>query len=126
MNELEEGVAPTDSRNRPDQRLMEDGKWDEANQVKFLLEEKQRSARKKREADAEQTRSHGGCPNFLIAGNLLWPCIGNPGVSWKTENELWAFAKSSDCPGHHSNNNLNNLNGSILCVLQIQFFHDDQ
>ena len=25
LNEPEEGVAPTDSRNRPDQRLMEDG-----------------------------------------------------------------------------------------------------
>ncbi|KAK7505919.1 hypothetical protein BaRGS_00002641 [Batillaria attramentaria] len=59
MNEPEEGVAPTDSRNRPDQRLMEDGKWDEANRVKFLLEEKQRSSRKKREAEAEQCKSHG-------------------------------------------------------------------
>lgn len=59
MNEQEEGVAPTDSRNRPDQRLMEDGKWDEANRVKFLLEEKQRAARKKREAELEQTKAHG-------------------------------------------------------------------
>ena len=31
MNEMEEAVAPTDSRKRPDQRLMEDGLWDEAN-----------------------------------------------------------------------------------------------
>jgi Oxysterol-binding protein len=31
LNEPEEGVAPTDSRLRPDQRLMEEGKWDEAN-----------------------------------------------------------------------------------------------
>jgi len=37
-------VAPTDSRNRPDQRLMEEGNWDEANRVKVFLEEKQRAA----------------------------------------------------------------------------------
>ena len=30
LNEPEEGVAPTDSRRRPDQRLMEEGRWDEA------------------------------------------------------------------------------------------------
>ncbi|XP_053200769.1 oxysterol-binding protein 1-like [Panonychus citri] len=52
LNEPEEGVAPTDSRLRPDQRLMEEGKWDEANQVKGLLEEKQRSTRRKREEEA--------------------------------------------------------------------------
>jgi len=44
LNEPEAGVAPTDSRNRPDQRLMEEGSWDEANRVKVLLEEKQRAA----------------------------------------------------------------------------------
>ena len=27
LNEEEEGVAPTDSRRRPDQRMMEEGKW---------------------------------------------------------------------------------------------------
>jgi hypothetical protein len=34
LNEHEEGVAPTDSRLRPDQRLMEEGLWDEANTEK--------------------------------------------------------------------------------------------
>jgi hypothetical protein len=34
LNEQEEGVAPTDSRLRPDQRLMEEGRWDEANTEK--------------------------------------------------------------------------------------------
>lgn len=42
LNELEEGVAPTDSRNRPDQRLMEEGKFEQANEEKMKLEEKQR------------------------------------------------------------------------------------
>ena len=52
LNEPEDGVAPTDSRLRPDQRLMEEGKWDEANLVKGALEERQRSTRRKREEEA--------------------------------------------------------------------------
>jgi hypothetical protein len=41
LNELEEGIAPTDSRLRPDQRFMEDAKYDDANEMKPILEEKQ-------------------------------------------------------------------------------------
>lgn len=52
LNEMEEGVAPTDSRYRPDQRLMEEGKWDDANATKVQLEEKQRAARRQREQEA--------------------------------------------------------------------------
>ncbi|XP_061840063.1 oxysterol-binding protein 1 isoform X3 [Nerophis lumbriciformis] len=51
LNEPEEGVAPTDSRRRPDQRLMEDGHWDEANAEKQRLEEKQRMVRRERERE---------------------------------------------------------------------------
>ncbi|XP_077427518.1 oxysterol-binding protein 1-like isoform X2 [Vanacampus margaritifer] len=51
LNEPEEGVAPTDSRRRPDQRLMEDGLWDKANAEKQRLEEKQRTARRERERE---------------------------------------------------------------------------
>ncbi|XP_061626528.1 oxysterol-binding protein 1-like isoform X2 [Phyllopteryx taeniolatus] len=51
LNEPEEGVAPTDSRWRPDQRLMEEGHWDEANAEKQRLEEKQRTARRERERE---------------------------------------------------------------------------
>lgn len=54
LNEPEDGVAPTDSRLRPDQRLMEEGNWSDANHVKMLLEQKQRDARRKREELAEQ------------------------------------------------------------------------
>uniref|UniRef100_A0A1B0BDE1 Uncharacterized protein n=1 Tax=Glossina palpalis gambiensis TaxID=67801 RepID=A0A1B0BDE1_9MUSC len=53
LNEMEEGVAPTDSRHRPDQRLMEVDKWDESNHEKLRLEEKQREKRKQREEEAE-------------------------------------------------------------------------
>ncbi len=59
MNEPEEGVAPTDSRFRPDQRLMEEGLWDEANKVKVLIEEKQRAARRRREAEAAEAAEKG-------------------------------------------------------------------
>ncbi|VDN52401.1 unnamed protein product [Dracunculus medinensis] len=59
LNELEAGIAPTDSRLRPDQRLMEEGKWDEANQVKVEIEEKQRAARRQREALAEKAMQLG-------------------------------------------------------------------
>ena len=34
LNEIEDGIAPTDSRHRPDQRIMEEGDFDEANRVK--------------------------------------------------------------------------------------------
>lgn len=46
LNELEKNVAPTDSRLRPDQRLMEIGQWDDSNKEKFRLEEIQRERRK--------------------------------------------------------------------------------
>ncbi|XP_078087550.1 oxysterol-binding protein 1-like [Mustelus asterias] len=54
LNEPEDGVAPTDSRLRPDQRLMENGRWDEANMEKQRLEEKQRAVRRKRESDVSR------------------------------------------------------------------------
>jgi oxysterol-binding protein 1 len=61
LNEPEAGVAPTDSRLRPDQRLMEEGKWEEANKEKLRLEEKQRAARRLR--DQQQTGRQGsGAP----------------------------------------------------------------
>lgn len=59
LNEPEEGVAPTDSRHRPDQRLMESGLWDEANTMKLKLEEKQRSVRRAREHEAEEAAARG-------------------------------------------------------------------
>uniref|UniRef100_A0A915D5G0 Uncharacterized protein n=1 Tax=Ditylenchus dipsaci TaxID=166011 RepID=A0A915D5G0_9BILA len=54
-----ESVAPTDSRRRPDQRLMEKGHWDEANRVKNEIEDKQRLARRKLEAEADKAMQAG-------------------------------------------------------------------
>ncbi|TRY70435.1 hypothetical protein TCAL_02402, partial [Tigriopus californicus] len=59
LNEMEEGVAPTDSRLRPDQRLMENGLFDEANSEKLRLEDKQRSVRREREEMAAQAAQRG-------------------------------------------------------------------
>jgi hypothetical protein len=43
-------VCPTDSRLRPDQRLLEQGRYGEANAAKQRLEERQRAARQRRTA----------------------------------------------------------------------------
>lgn len=59
LNEPDDGVCPTDSRMRPDQRLMEQGEWERANQEKVRLEEKQRAARRRREAEAEHSAKQG-------------------------------------------------------------------
>ncbi|KAL0119236.1 hypothetical protein PUN28_009669 [Cardiocondyla obscurior] len=75
LNEPEEGIAPTDSRLRPDQRLMEDGRWDEANAEKLRLEEKQRAARRAREHDTEKAAAQG--------------------LSYETYEPLW-FRKKQD------------------------------
>lgn len=55
MTSVEEGkVAPTDSRLRPDQRLAEEGKLDEAEELKQKLEEAQRARRKAGETAGEE------------------------------------------------------------------------
>ncbi|XP_038648281.1 oxysterol-binding protein 2 isoform X3 [Scyliorhinus canicula] len=59
LNEMELGTAPTDSRLRPDQRLMENGDWEEANVEKQRLEEKQRAVRRLREAEAVTAEEEG-------------------------------------------------------------------
>lgn len=59
LNELEAGVSLTDSRLRPDQKLMEEGRWDEANSEKQRLEEKQRAVRRQREAEASDAVDDG-------------------------------------------------------------------
>ncbi|XP_023338515.1 oxysterol-binding protein 1 [Eurytemora carolleeae] len=46
LNESEDGVAPTDSRNRPDQRIHENGDWKKADRCKYALEAAQRARKK--------------------------------------------------------------------------------
>lgn len=47
-------LPPTDSRLRGDQRLFEEGKWNEADDEKCRLEEKQRKHRKEKEAAKQE------------------------------------------------------------------------
>merc|ERR1712141_602767 len=57
LNEEEEGVAPTDCRLRPDQRLMENGSWEEANKDK--VGGKTEGCEKKKRARRRESFSRG-------------------------------------------------------------------
>lgn len=102
LNEPEDGVAPTDSRLRPDQRFMEIGQWEQANAEKVRLEEKQRATRRKREAEAEKAALEGSynifsfiqhyylllirfCDNFLkrVKEFSIFFCLGRPYEPYK-------------------------------------------
>jgi len=102
LNEEEEGVAPSDSRKRPDQRLMENGFWDEANEEKLRIEEKQRTARKQREAESELAVQEGRTvpsyePNWFIKEKD--PFTGSPVFVYN--GNYWECKKKQDwsrCP----------------------------
>eukprot|EP01135_Chromosphaera_perkinsii_P001089 Nk52_evm39s158 gene=Nk52_evmTU39s158 len=85
LNELEPGhrskLPPTDSRFRPDQRLYEDGHLDRAQDMKTMLEEKQRAARRMREAKGEtwtprwfelRNQADTGLSVWERRGDLYW------------------------------------------------------
>jgi len=102
LNEPEEGVAPTDSRLRPDQRLMEEAHWDEANDLKAKLEDKQRLVRRAKEEEAERAAAEG---RPYVPYEPVWfkkskdPVTGNP-VHIYT-NEYWVCKEKQDwsrCP----------------------------
>lgn len=102
LNEPEEEVAPTDSRHRPDQRLMEDGHWDEANAEKQRLEEKQRSSRREREREAlkspsspEEGKINSVCFVLirLTAASLFYPSA----VAVQSNNDPPSKSKYSNC-----------------------------
>jgi hypothetical protein len=50
-------IAPTDTRLRPDQRAMEDGRYDDAATEKNRVEEKQRATRRGREERGEEFKA---------------------------------------------------------------------
>ena len=91
LNELEENVAPTDTRLRPDQRLMEDGKWDDANKEKLRLEEKQRAARRKKEKDLGATIS-----NINTTNDSYYDDISNQNVLHRHEHDVVWFKAAVD------------------------------
>ncbi|KAM8866252.1 oxysterol-binding protein 2 isoform 1-T1 [Synchiropus picturatus] len=88
LNEPEEGVALSDSRLRPDQRLMEEGRWDEANSEKQRLEEKQRAVRRRREAEASEA--------------LDEECDYDPGREFEGYQPLWFQQRRNSVTGETS------------------------
>uniref|UniRef100_A0A8B9Q347 Oxysterol-binding protein n=1 Tax=Apteryx owenii TaxID=8824 RepID=A0A8B9Q347_APTOW len=95
LNEPEERVAPTDSRLRPDQRLMESGRWDEANVEKQRLEEKQRAVRRRREAEAVEALEEGYIPLWFerkvdpMTGELI--CVYKGGYWEAKDKQDWSI-----------------------------------
>lgn len=57
-------------------RLMEEGRWDEANKEKIRIEEKQRTVRRQREAEAEKAASEGThLISYFIPISYCWQII---------------------------------------------------
>jgi len=87
LNELPDGLRPllppTDSRLRPDQRAMEEGKYDLADQEKYRLEEKQRAKRRDREQDSEASE---WAPRWFVREE----CEQDSGEPyWRFTGEYW-------------------------------------
>jgi oxysterol-binding protein 1 len=91
MNQLTEtlkkSICPTDSRLRPDQRAMETGYFEEANNLKIKLEEKQRTTQKLfQESQFEYT------PRWFIKTMDEVYKI----ESWKFTDEYWQIRKTGE------------------------------
>uniref|UniRef100_A0A8D8R439 Oxysterol-binding protein n=1 Tax=Cacopsylla melanoneura TaxID=428564 RepID=A0A8D8R439_9HEMI len=108
LNELEEGVAPTDSRLRPDQRLLEIGCYDEATQEKLRLEEKQR-AKRRVEMERFEERLAGVSPGSQDTEDSTYKPIWfrkhvdetSQDVSYQYSDQYWECKKKQDwtrCP----------------------------
>ncbi|KAL1137862.1 hypothetical protein AAG570_009558 [Ranatra chinensis] len=91
LNEPEMGVSPMDSRLRPDLRLMEEGQWDKADQMKAALEEAQRF--RKRARDIGDLPPHNplwfASKPSALTGQLYWQYKGG---YWEAkEKKDWSF-----------------------------------
>lgn len=88
---LKEDLPPTDSRFRPDQRLFENGKVEEAELEKQRIEESQRSRRRELEAKGETHQP-------------LWFKQDTENSNSKQNNNDWVFNhqywSSRDSPGN--------------------------
>ncbi|CCE79857.1 Piso0_002949 [Millerozyma farinosa CBS 7064] len=77
---LKRYLPPTDTRLRPDQRAMEEGKYDLAFDEKHRVEEKQRAARKEREKHKVQYK-----PNWFV--RKKHPITNDP--YWEFRGDYW-------------------------------------
>lgn len=73
-------LPPTDSRLRPDQRAMEDGRYDEAAAEKTRVEEKQRAKRRQREDKGEE---------FIPLWFSRAKCSVTGETYWKFNGKYW-------------------------------------
>lgn len=87
---LKPWLPPTDTRLRPDQRAMEDGRYDEASNEKHRVEEKQRAARRKREATRTSYK-----PNWFVKAQH--PITGDS--YWQFNEKYWRMRKDKNLEG---------------------------
>lgn len=81
---LQPWLAPTDTRLRPDQRAMEEGRYDEAADEKYRVEEKQRASRRQREAEGVQYQ-----PRWFR--DSIHPITKQP--FWEYKGEYWQLRR---------------------------------
>nr|XP_043877696.1 oxysterol-binding protein 1-like isoform X2 [Solea senegalensis] len=112
LNEPDESVAPTDSRRRPDQRLMEDGRWDEANTEKQRLEEKQRSVRREREREAASQRTSSQSEEAVDEDSFTDPSLKSKYSSFCLSHRLLAFISVLIIKSTFSATNVSSLSGA--------------
>ncbi|KAF5099400.1 hypothetical protein D0Z00_001679 [Geotrichum galactomycetum] len=88
LNALPQGLqpwlAPTDTRLRPDQRAMEEGRYDDASDEKFRVEEKQRAARRQRESEGVEYR-----PRWFR--DSIHPITKQP--FWEYKGDYWQLRR---------------------------------
>ncbi|KAJ1529011.1 hypothetical protein HK096_009725 [Nowakowskiella sp. JEL0078] len=87
--DLEGLLPPTDTRYRPDQRLYEEGKLNDAEAEKQRLEQKQRERRKQRELDGETWIPQWFERRTLDTGEESWQY--KEGSYWETRNLRGSF-----------------------------------
>ncbi|KAA0725106.1 Oxysterol-binding protein-related protein 6 [Triplophysa tibetana] len=101
-HELKPLLPPTDTRLRPDQRLLEEGKVDETDKRKDQVEEKQRERRKILAKKGEEhiprffrkTLDAAGREVWLYNGTY-WKIRENPGFSNVKNLEMWQVSQCS-------------------------------
>ncbi|EEB19107.1 oxysterol-binding protein 3, putative [Pediculus humanus corporis] len=101
LNDLDSETAkylpPTDTRFRPDQRLLEEGDLQGAENLKLTLEQSQRERRKKKEAEGKPAYESkwffreeiGNGEEKWTFGNKYWEMKKNPGFANMEFEALW-------------------------------------
>ncbi|KAL3895988.1 MAG: hypothetical protein SGCHY_004363 [Lobulomycetales sp.] len=94
--ELEKVLPSTDSRLRPDQKALEEGRWDDANESKETLERRQREERKVIVQNFEQRGLPNGPPSRkgIPMGEDWWvPRWFERQMDEDTQEENWKFVQ---------------------------------